>query len=382
MQPKIMDPSFVPLTTKVPDNAVNSVLVLPDNKIMVGGKFTAFLDFGPGMGGSAVPGVGRYLTRLNADGTLDIPGDADADPDFTAISMAAPTTYSMFEPGVQVMKLDSKGRVLIGGRFSSPSGNLFRLETDGALDPSFNINAGFNGPVLDFVFRDFKGDKVIKDSKGTKVALGEHIVTVGDFTSFDNNKTQQNIVEMAGVVVLAEVSLQLTATKISTREVKLLWPGSTDLLTYELQRSSNGVQFYTIASRTPVGMGAANSFNDQSLQGYSTVYYRLAARGNSGETYYSNVIKVSLSNIQASLIPLAGNTLRLTYSGGVPDGGKLVIQSITTDGRLFLQKEVPMGSSSINSVITLPAPLASGFLLLRDGQGAVLYKNYYRAPGQ
>ncbi|HYH16792.1 MAG TPA: delta-60 repeat domain-containing protein, partial [Flavisolibacter sp.] len=376
-KPPLFDVSFTPLTTKVPDNAINSVLVLPDGKILVGGKFNAFLDFGPGGGGKPVPEVGRYLARLNANGTLDIPSVADADVDFAPIDFAPPTTYSLFEPGIQAMKLDPMGRVLVGGRFSSPAGNFIRLESDSsALDVTFNINAGFDGPVLDFLIRDFV------DSKGGVVVPGGRIVTVGDFTSFDRVDIQQNVLELADVSVLADFSIKLQAIKVSNSEVNLKWMGNNSILTYEIQRSINGSQFQTIGARSTTSSVTAFQYKDQALQGYPYLYYRVAAKGQSGEYYYSNVVKVAFSTSEASLLPLSASSVRLKYAGGILNGSKVVIQSITADGKLHLQKEVAIGSRSVETVVPLPVPLTEGFLLLRDEQGAVLYKTYYRTPGK
>jgi uncharacterized delta-60 repeat protein len=375
-QPGIFDPSFMPLNEKVPNNAVNSVLVLPDNKILIGGKFTAFLDVGPGGGGNPMPEVGSYLARLNADGTLDIPSIADQDPDFAPIGLTQPILFSSFEPGVQALKLDPTGRVLVGGRFANPAGNLFRLDASGILDDDFNINTGFNGPVLDFVFRD------IVNSEGDIIGAGELIVTVGDFSSFDNVSKQQNVLELGNATVLATNAIKLIATKINNTEVKLQWLGVSDMLTYELQRSNNGSQFQTIVTRSSLSASISFIYNDQAIQGHSVLYYRLIAKGNAGDIHYSDVVKLSFATVQTSLLPLSTTTLKLIYAGNTIYTDKLIIQSITADGKLIWQKETPARSNSISTTISLPVPLSTGFLLLRDERGALLYKTYYLATSK
>lgn len=373
-QPVIFDPTFKPLNAKVPNNAVNSVLVLPDNKIMIGGKFTAFLDFGPGGGGNPMPEVGSYLARLNANGTLDIPSIADPDPDFVPLGLTSPTLFSIFEPGVQVLKLDPMGRILVGGRFANPKGNLFRLDASGVLDGDFNINAGFNGPVLDFIFRD------IVNKDGDVIARGELIATVGDFSSFDNVSKQQNVLELGNATVLATNMLKLNATKVNNTGVKLQWAGTSDILTYELQRSGNGSQFQTIATRS--NSNGIIIYNDQSIQGYAILYYRLLAKGKAGEIHFSDVVKLSFTSAQASLQPLSATSLKLTYTGNALYGDKLIIQSIAADGKLIWQKQSAARGNSINTVISLPVPMSNSFLLVRDEQGALLYKTYYMATSK
>jgi hypothetical protein len=374
-KPAIIDPSFVRLTTKVPDNTVNSVLVLPDNKILIGGKFNAFLDVSKS-GAPPVPGVGRYLASLNADGTLNYPGDADPDPDFQPISFTPSATYSYFEQGVQALKLDPMNRVLVGGRFDSPVGNLIRLDSNGVLDGNFNINGGFNGPVLDFVFRNGAV------SNGHATGPGELIVTVGDFTSFDNANKQANVLELGYATVLATNAIKLIAAKINNTEVKLQWTGVSNILAYELQRSDNGSQFQTIVTRSNWSASISFIYNDQAIQGHSVLYYRLMAKGNAGDIHYSDVVKLSFATVQASLLPLSTTTLKLIYTGNTIYGDKLIIQSITADGKLIWQKETPATGNAINKVISLSVPLSAGFLLLKDEQGALLYKTYYMATSK
>jgi len=110
---------------------VNSVVLQPDGKILMGGYFTQLNPFGKGLTGSA------YIARLNPDGSVD-----------TGFSPAANGV-------VRVVALQPNGQIIVGGQFTTirPTGGaapiarnyVARLNADGTLDTSFNPNT--NGVV-------------------------------------------------------------------------------------------------------------------------------------------------------------------------------------------------------------------------------------------
>jgi uncharacterized delta-60 repeat protein/uncharacterized repeat protein (TIGR01451 family) len=104
---------------------VKSIALQPDGKIIAGGYFTSF-------NGTAK----NYIARLNADGSLDTgfnPGTG-------------------FNSTVQSIAIQSDGKIIVGGYFTSFNGTarnrIARLNADGSLDAGFNPGIGFNGHVL------------------------------------------------------------------------------------------------------------------------------------------------------------------------------------------------------------------------------------------
>ncbi len=104
---------------------VNTTSVQNDGKIIIVGGFTSY------------NGTGRNrIARLNTDGTLD----------------------TSFNPGtgvvgyVYTISLQSDGKIIIGGYFTSYNGTgrnrIARLNTDGTLDTTFNPGTGANIDVL------------------------------------------------------------------------------------------------------------------------------------------------------------------------------------------------------------------------------------------
>jgi uncharacterized delta-60 repeat protein len=124
--PGALDTAFTPSITGG-EAVVRAVAVQSNGQIVIGGEFTG------------VNGTGRSnLARLNADGTLD-----------TGFN---PGVGGGLFPGVFALAIQSDGRILIGGEFSTVNGvgrnNLARLNADGTLDESFNPGTGISGGVF------------------------------------------------------------------------------------------------------------------------------------------------------------------------------------------------------------------------------------------
>ena len=106
-----------------PDGPVNCVAVQPDGKVLAGGAFTA-------LGGLGC----KCLGRLNADGSLDTTFNAGVNDSGYVYSLA--------------LQLD--GKLLVAGGFSQlgglPCSHVGRMNPNGTLDTNFN--SGADSPVL------------------------------------------------------------------------------------------------------------------------------------------------------------------------------------------------------------------------------------------
>ena len=106
------------------NGTTRTVTIQSDGKILVGGDFTEY-------NGTTL----NRIVRLNTDGSID--GSFSIGTGFNA------STY--------VVKIQTDGKILVGGGFNLYNGNsssLFvRINTDGSIDGSFSIGTGFNGTV-------------------------------------------------------------------------------------------------------------------------------------------------------------------------------------------------------------------------------------------
>lgn len=126
---------------------INSIKLQPDGKILVGGNFTSFNGT-----------TSNRLVRLNADGTTD----------------SSFNIGSGFNGTINSMVLQSDGKILVVGSFSTFDGNaqnrIVRLNSDGSIDATFITGTGFNNIANSICLQP--------DGK---------ILVVGNFTSFNAN---------------------------------------------------------------------------------------------------------------------------------------------------------------------------------------------------
>ncbi len=121
-----LDTSFDPGTgtSTTASHYINSIVLQPDGKILIGGLFTEY------------NGTARSrIARLNEDGTLD----TSFDPGTGTTGTATHYVYSV--------ALQADGKILIGGSFTGYNGTtginrIARLNTDGTLDTTFDVGTG------------------------------------------------------------------------------------------------------------------------------------------------------------------------------------------------------------------------------------------------
>jgi uncharacterized delta-60 repeat protein len=140
---------------------VQTIVVQPDGKILVGGSFARVL------------GQDRAnLVRFLPDGSLD-------------------ATFAPNPNGpVNAIALQPDGKIVIGGAFSSLNGvpgfqRLARLNLDGSFDPSLVTGTGLNGPV-----------------NALAVTLDGDILVGGQFTAYGPFSSYNRMVKLSSVGVL------------------------------------------------------------------------------------------------------------------------------------------------------------------------------------
>ena len=107
------------------NGAVSFISPVINGQIIVGGAFTSYKN-----GATA-----NKIVRLNSDGSVD----------------SSFNTGTGFNENVVSIVLQSDGKILAGGRFTTYNGTtanrIIRLNSDGSIDSTFNTGTGFNGGV-------------------------------------------------------------------------------------------------------------------------------------------------------------------------------------------------------------------------------------------
>jgi uncharacterized delta-60 repeat protein len=136
------------------NGVVQAVAMDSQQRAIIGGGFTAFDS-------RSIFGVARLLGPNSATPGLQ---DLTFNP--------PPGTGINYEGSVFAIVLDTRGRIIIGGNFTSYNGtnavNIARLTANGALDTTFKTGIGFNSTVY-----------------ALALDAGGNIVVGGDFTSFN-----------------------------------------------------------------------------------------------------------------------------------------------------------------------------------------------------
>jgi uncharacterized delta-60 repeat protein len=152
-----LDTAFNPGTGA--DDQINTVLVQPNGKVLIGGQFLNF------------NGTAReYLARLNADGSLDT--------SFTGPDFGETTGWR-----VNSLALQPDGKLIVAGSFYFSGGAKFkasicRVTTTGSLDDTFN--GVVDGAAV------VGNASSIREISTIAVQLDGHILIGGSFTAYNN----------------------------------------------------------------------------------------------------------------------------------------------------------------------------------------------------
>ena len=133
---------------------ITNIAMEAEGKILIGGSFTIY---------NGVP-CGK-LVRINTNGTLD-----------NSFALGSGASEENAIINTIIVQLD--GKILIGGRFTTfnetNQNRLFRLNSDGSFDNSFNIGNGANNTIQTMILQP--------DGK---------LIIAGSFTNFNGNQSRR-----------------------------------------------------------------------------------------------------------------------------------------------------------------------------------------------
>lgn len=113
------------------DKYVSDIKLQPDGKVLLGGGFEEYNGYSS-----------KCLIRLNSNGSIDTTFNVGTG--FNTV----PTPPISYQPYISQIALQSDGKIIVGGHFTNYNGqtqkSIVRLNSNGILDSSFNVDNSFN----------------------------------------------------------------------------------------------------------------------------------------------------------------------------------------------------------------------------------------------
>ncbi len=291
-----IDTSFCPGTGA--NDQVLTTSIQSDGKIIIGGSFTSY------------NGINLYgITRLNTDGTIDTTFNSGT-------GLNSGTDIGRY---IQTTKIQSDGKIIIGGDFISYNGiarnHIARLNTDGTLDTSFNPGTGANIRVVD-----------------TSIQSDGKIIIGGYFTSY--NGTARNQIARLNIDGTLDTTFNpgtgannaITTTSIQS-DGKIIIGG--DFTSYNgtvINRIARLNTIGTLDTTFNPGIGANNTVKTTSIQSDGKIII-----GGDFTSYSGNVRnRIVRINVNGSI--------DTTFNAGVATNASGTVQATTiqSDGKIII----------------------------------------------
>jgi uncharacterized delta-60 repeat protein len=315
---------------------INYLTIQSDGKILVGGSFTNYKNQ---LGKS-------YLLRFNSNGTED-----------TSFST---NIVSKFNGKVNVIKLQSDGKILVGGDFTNYDSNpgndrLIRLNSDGTEDTSFSTN-------VSVVNAEVKSIAVQSDGK---IIIGGSFVNYAGVNRsrlirLNSNGTEDTIFTTNAVTNIGSAFFNETINNINVQsDGKILVLGnftrykSTDGKNYLIRLNSDGTEDTTFSNNAVVSVNLANfnaplrdsliqsddkivlcgDFTDFRFQNKKNYIIRLNSNGTEDTSFSSNAVISGGNNKFNALI----RSVSIQSDGKILVGGDFTSYNNVTDNDFIVR---------------------------------------------
>ena len=308
------------------NNFAHTSAIQADGKIIVGGDFTNFHGT-----------TKSYIARLNADGSNDL-----------TFNSGTGANNSVYACAIQ-----SDGKIIIGGNFTSYNGTLIariaRINTDGTIDASFTPGTGANSfistisiqsdgkIIIGGVFTIYNGTAINRIARLNSNGTIDPTFSVG---AGANAAVYASSIQSDGKIIIGGSFTSVNGVA-RTRVARINTDGSTDLTFTTGTGANNIVYTSTIQSDGKIIIGGA-------FTTYSTTASNYIARLNNDGTLDATFTigtgandNVRMSKIQSdSKIVVVGDFT--TYNGS----SRARIVRLNTDGTIDLTYNAGTGASN------------------------------------
>jgi len=297
-----------------PNAAIRSICVLSNGQSIIAGNFTRYR------------GVLRgRIAKINADESLDV-------------TFASETGANEL---INTITLQSDGKILIGGNFTSydgiPCNRIARLNADGSLDNTFNTGTGFDNPVMAVAVQS-DGKIIIGGNcdvfDGTNCGKLIRLNADGSVdTNFNIGSGADNIVraieiQADGKLLIGGSFTQMNTT-IVTSVARLLANGNVDN-TFDTDHQIDG-DIYKIAVQADQRILIGGSF---SCGTNANPYYGLIRLNSNGALDTTLINSGELASIMDIDLQPDGKIIISTdyYSTGAPGTTKVGVARLNANG--------------------------------------------------
>jgi len=221
---------------------------------------------------------------------------------------------------------------------------------------------------------------------------------VGDLQKPADNNGMKSVTvtdwKGAGIFVIANAEAQMASlsvlpirfVNVSVKElsaaVQIAFTNSTetDVAHYSIERSTNGIDFNTIATLKPTvndGNAATYQYIDRTRPS-GTLYYRIKGVELDGTLMYSSVLRITIDKSVKALHvfpnPVSGN--QFTWEASLPQGA-YTMRITGSNGQQVMQTTGNHSGGNISQVVQLPAGIKKGVYMLQLIKGAFIKQQMF-----
>ena len=169
-----------------------------------------------------------------------------------------------------------------------------------------------------------------------------------------------------GASPLPVKSISLTATILSNSQVSVKWTtvGESNIASYKVERSVNGVSFTELVT---VNAGASSySYIDAKLSSGFVAYYRIKIIDNAGAVSYSKVATLTTNHSPLTTISVYPNpVVNNTFNLSIANAGKYTVSLVDALGKTVYTTTVNHTTAATLESIALTSKLAAGSYMLK-----------------
>jgi hypothetical protein len=297
---------------------------------------------------------------LLADGTA-----ADISPDFSS-DFDANDADKFLNAGENLYLYRASKKLAVERHAPITVNDTFFLRMEKVLVRNYFFTINFSGFILPNTLQPFIVDNYLQ----TESALNLQQPSIYNFNVIalaGSYATNRFYIVFKPTGTVPVTFIDVAATKNTDKSIAVKWKVENELniITYSIERSSNGIHF-SVLSETTANGNRYYLYND--LQPLMQInYYRIKAIGLNGETIYSNIVKVLPEKIKPGMSvypnPVTNNKINIRFTN-MPLGN-YNLQLLQADGKLVQQQIVAILAPVYEYGMMLGKTVAAGYYVLK-----------------